>query len=56
VRRRPPVFYERDFVAEYNRQSAGSCVVRYYGDDKMFPYVLTTILIQGELIYNIHGN
>ncbi|XP_048767663.2 uncharacterized protein LOC125674541 isoform X2 [Ostrea edulis] len=35
-RERPPVYYERDFVAEYNGESVGSCVLRYHGDNDLF--------------------
>ncbi|XP_061169437.1 uncharacterized protein LOC133178746 [Saccostrea echinata] len=36
-RRRPPLYYERDFIAEYNGERAGSCVLRYHGDKDLFP-------------------
>lgn len=34
---RPPLFYERHFIAEYNADKAGVCVLRYHGDSKLFP-------------------
>lgn len=34
---RPPLFYERHFIGEYNAEKAGVCVLRYHGDLKLFP-------------------
>lgn len=36
MRGRPPEFYERHLVAEYNGERAGSCVLRYHGDSELF--------------------
>lgn len=36
LRERPPEFYERHLVAEYNGEKAGSCVLRYHGDSELF--------------------
>lgn len=36
LRGRPPEFYERHLVAEYNGERAGSCVLRYHGDSELF--------------------
>nr|XP_022293607.1 uncharacterized protein LOC111104124 [Crassostrea virginica]XP_022293608.1 uncharacterized protein LOC111104124 [Crassostrea virginica]XP_022293609.1 uncharacterized protein LOC111104124 [Crassostrea virginica]XP_022293610.1 uncharacterized protein LOC111104124 [Crassostrea virginica]XP_022293611.1 uncharacterized protein LOC111104124 [Crassostrea virginica]XP_022293612.1 uncharacterized protein LOC111104124 [Crassostrea virginica]XP_022293613.1 uncharacterized protein LOC111104124 [Crasso len=34
---RPPLFYERYFIAEYDGERAGACCLRYQGDDALFP-------------------
>lgn len=37
MRGRPPLFYERHFIAEYNGERAGTCVLHYHGDAELFP-------------------
>ncbi|XP_011420063.3 uncharacterized protein [Magallana gigas] len=37
MRGRPPLFYERHFIAEYNGEKAGAIVLRYHGDSELFP-------------------
>lgn len=37
MRGRPPLFYERHFIAEYNGEMAGACILRYHGDLELFP-------------------
>lgn len=38
-RGRPQEFYTREFIAEYNGEKAGTCVLRYHGDKAKFPLV-----------------
>ncbi|XP_061169434.1 uncharacterized protein LOC133178745 [Saccostrea echinata] len=37
LRGRPPEYYERNFVAEYEGERAGACVLIYHGDSEIFP-------------------
>ncbi|XP_061169373.1 uncharacterized protein LOC133178668 [Saccostrea echinata] len=35
-RRRPPEFYKREFIVEYNGEKAGVCGVRFLGDNDIY--------------------
>ena len=36
LRGRQPIFYERHLIAESEGEKAGSCAIRYHGDNELF--------------------
>ena len=36
LRGRQPIFYERHLIAEFEGEKAGSCAIRYHGDNELF--------------------